>query len=290
MDLACLTVLVEAAHAGSIAAAARRLGMSPLTATRRLAALEADVGARLMNRNTRSLALTPEGEALLPYAQAILENEAAARASTRPSSAGATGLLRLTASAAFGRKVVAPVVADFLKANPSVCVDLQLTDALVDIVAQGIDLAIRIAPLKDSNLIARRLATNPRALYATPAYLAEYGAPRRIADLGRHQCLAFSGTSHWAFAGNGRDGRVRVRARFSANSIEGLREMCLADLGIAVLSDWDVREETADGRLVRLTVEDGEPEPLAVWAVHPSSRFVPAKVRLFMTALEKTLQ
>lgn len=290
MDIASLTVLVEAANAGSLAAAARRLGLSPLTATRRLAALEAEIGARLMQRSTRSLALTPEGEAFLPYAQAILENEAAALASVRPSAAGASGLLRLTASAAFGRKVVAPVIADFMKANPQVCVDLLLTDALVDIVAQGIDLAIRIAPLKDSTLIARRLSTNPRALYATPAYLDEHGTPGVVADLIRHQCLAFSGTTHWSFAGGGHTNRVRVRARFSANSIEGLREMCLAGLGIAILSDWDVHEAVDDGQLVRFTLADGEPEPLAIWAVYPSSRFVPPKVRLFMAALETALR
>jgi Transcriptional regulator len=290
MDVACLSVLVEAASAGSLASAARRLGISPLMATRRLAALEADVGARLMQRTTRSLALTPEGEALLPFAQAILENEAAARASVRPSTAGASGLLRLTASAAFGRKVVTPVVADFLKANPQVSVDLLLTDTQVDIVGQGIDLAIRIAPLKDSTLIARRLAPNPRTLYATPSYLEEHGTPHTVADLARHQCLTLTGTTHWSFTGNTRSNRIRVQARFSANSIEGLREICRAGLGIAILSDWDVREEVARGDLVPITLADGELEPLEIWAVHPSSRFVPPKVRLFTEALAKALR
>ncbi|UEM07684.1 LysR family transcriptional regulator (plasmid) [Skermanella rosea] len=290
MDLAAVAVLVEAANAGSLAAAARRLGISPLMATRRLAALEAEVGARLMHRTTRALALTPEGEGLLPFAQAMLENEAAARASVRPAAAGASGLLRLTASAAFGRKVVAPVIAGFLKANPQVSVDLLLTDALVDMVAQGVDLAIRIAPLKDSSLIARRLANNPRHLYATPSYLEEHGTPGAVADLVRHQCLGFSGATHWPLAGGARGNRVRVQARFSANSIEGLREICLAGLGIAILSDWDVREEVARGQIVPLRLTDGEPEPLAIWAVHPSSRFVPPKVRLFTAALAEALR
>ncbi|WP_207460511.1 LysR family transcriptional regulator [Azospirillum sp. SYSU D00513] len=290
MDLACLAVLVEAAQAGSLAAGARRLGISPLTATRRLATLEDDVGARLMHRTTRSLALTPEGEALLPFAQAMLENEAAARASVRPSSAGASGLLRLTASAAFGRKVVAPVVAEFLRANPQVSVELQLTDAQLDVAGQGIDLAIRIAPLRDSGLIARRLAPNPRALYAAPSYLAEQGTPATVADLTRHQCLALTGATHWSFLGEPRGNRVRVQARFSANSIEGLREICLAGLGIAVLSDWDVREDVRQGRLVPLPLAGGELEPLAIWALYPSARFVPPKVRLFIAALERALR
>ncbi|MFL7904750.1 LysR family transcriptional regulator [Azospirillum argentinense] len=290
MDLAGLAVLVEAAQAGSLAGAARRLGISPLMATRRLAALEEAMGARLMQRTTRSLALTPEGEAMLPFAQAMLENEAAARASVRPSSAGASGLLRLTASAAFGRKVVVPVVADFLTDNPQVSVDLLLTDMVVDIVGQGIDLAIRIARLKDSALIARRLADNPRGLYATPGYLAARGTPATVADLAEHECLCLSGTTHWSFVGDGRERRIRVRGRFTANSIEGLRDICLAGLGIAILSEWDVREEVARGALVALRLFDGELEPLAVWGVHPSARFVPPKVRLFMDALAKALR
>ncbi|MHA7064157.1 LysR family transcriptional regulator [Azospirillum argentinense] len=290
MDLAGLAVLVEAAQAGSLAGAARRLGISPLMATRRLAALEEAMGARLMQRTTRSLALTPEGEAMLPFAQAMLENEAAARASVRPSSAGASGLLRLTASAAFGRKVVVPVVADFLTDNPQVSVDLLLTDTVVDIVGQGIDLAIRIASLKDSALIARRLADNPRGLYATPGYLAARGTPATVADLAEHECLCLSGTTHWSFVGDGRERRIRVRGRFTANSIEGLRDICLAGLGIAVLSEWDVRDEVARGALVALRLSDGALEPLAVWGVHPSARFVPPKVRLFMDALAKALR
>ncbi|WP_188262804.1 LysR family transcriptional regulator [Azospirillum tabaci] len=290
MDLAGLAVLVEAAQAGSLAGAARRLGISPLMATRRLAALEEAMGARLMQRTTRSLALTPEGEAMLPFAQAMLENEAAARASVRPSSAGASGLLRLTASAAFGRKVVVPVVADFLKDNPQVSVDLLLTDTVVDIVGQGIDLAIRIASLKDSALIARRLADNPRGLYATPGYLAARGTPAAVADLVEHECLCLSGATHWSFVGDGRERRIRVRGRFTANSIEGLRDICLAGLGIAVLSEWDVREEVARGTLAALRLSDGALEPLAVWGVHPSARFVPPKVRLFMDALARALR
>ncbi len=290
MDIPALAVLIEAANGGSLAAAARRLGISPLMATRRLAGLEADVGARLIHRTTRALSLTPEGEALLPFAQAILENAAEARASVRPAACGASGLLRLTASPAFGRKIVAPVVAGFLRDNPAVTVDLLLTDGLVDIVAHGIDLAIRIAPLKDSGLIARRLATNPRGLYATPGYFAEHGRPEQIADLAHHQCLMISGTTHWPFVSGTRTARARVQGRFTANSVEGLHQICLAGLGIAMLSTWDVREEVEDGRLETLTLADGAPEQLPIWAVHPSSRFVPPKVRLFVSALEAALR
>lgn len=290
MDLPSLAVLVEAAQAGSLAAAARRLGISPLMATRRLAALEENVGARLVHRTTRSLSLTPEGESFLPFARAMLENEAAARDSVRPATQGASGLLRVTASVPFGRKVVTPVVAEFLRDNPQASVDLLLTDGLVDIVAEGIDLAIRIAPLKDSGLIARRLAVNPRALYAAPAYLAEYGRPETVADLAHHRCLATNGSPHWTMTGPGGVARIRPQGNFTTNSFEALRDIALAGGGIVILSTWNAREDVAAGRMVRLTLADGEPEPLAIWAVHPSAHLVPPKVRLFVAALERAVR
>ena len=169
INLTNVTVLLEAVQAGSLAAAARRLRITPMLASRRLAELEAEVGARLMHRTTRALALTVEGEAFLPHAQALLEEEALARAAVRPVSAGLTGILRVTASVPFGRKVVAPQVAVFLRDHPGLQIDLLLSDGIVDIVAQGIDLAIRIAPLRENALIARRLADNPRASMRRPA-------------------------------------------------------------------------------------------------------------------------
>lgn len=289
MDLADVGVFVEAARAGSLAGAARRLGITPMAASRRMAALEQEVGARLVHRTTRSLSLTAEGEAFLPHAQAMLEGEAAARAAIRPSDAGASGLLRITASAAFGRKVVAPAAAEFMHANPEVSIDLLLTDSVVDIVAGGVDLAIRIAPLRDNSLIARRLADNPRALYAAPAYLERRGAPRKLADLAEHDCLAMSGATHWAFVSGGRQVQQKVAGRFTASGVEGLHQACLGGSGITPLSAWDVRDEVADGRLVELPLEDAALPGWSIWAVYPTARHAPAKVRLFVAALAARL-
>ncbi|PTQ07480.1 LysR family transcriptional regulator [Sphingomonas oleivorans] len=290
MDLSDIAILVEAIHAGSLAAAARRLGIAPMAASRRLAALEEQLGTRLVHRTTRALALTPEGEAFLPYAQAMLEDEANARAAVRPSAAGASGLLRVTASVPFGRKVVTPMIPDFMRANPDVQVDLLLTDSIVDIVAQGIDVAVRIATLRENALVARRLADNPRALYAAPAYIADHGAPTTLAELARHQCLATTGVSHWTFLNGARTVRQKVAGRFTASSVEALHQACLGGLGIANLSAWDVKEELAAGRLLPITLADAHPEPLAVWAVYPTARLVPPKVRLFVAALEACLR
>jgi DNA-binding transcriptional LysR family regulator len=290
MNLADLSVLIEAVQAGSLAAAGRRVGITPMAASRRLAALEAELGVRLVHRTTRALSLTPEGEAFLPHARALLEQEAESRAAVRPAKAGASGLLRITASVPFGRKIVTPMVAGFLDANQEVRVELLLSDGIVDIAGQGIDLALRIGPLRDSTLIARRLADNRRALYAAPSYLARCGAPRRHADLTAHECLALPGATHWTFERGGRPLQQRVAGRFSADSIEALHQACLDGLGIVRLSDWNVRDDLAKGRLVEIALEDAALPEQAIWAVYPSTRLVPAKVQLFLSAFQTHLR
>jgi DNA-binding transcriptional LysR family regulator len=289
IDLANLAVLLEAVQAGSLAAAARRLRITPMLASRRLAELEAELGVRLMHRTTRSLSLTVEGEAFLPHARALLEEEAVARASVRPGSADVTGMLRVTASVPFGRKVVAPLVPAFLQRHPGLQVDLLLSDGIVDIVAQGLDLAIRIAPLRENTLVARRLADNPRCLYAAPAYLAEHGVPAEPADLAGHRCLALTGMSHWTFLAGGGALRQRISGPFTSSSVEALHQACLGGLGLTMLSAWDVRDDVAAGRLLPVSLGAWEPERLAIWAVYPTARLVPPKVRLFIAALDARL-
>lgn len=290
MNLSDVGVFIEAARAGSLAAAARRLGVSPMAASRRLAALEAEVGARLVHRTTRALSLTPEGEAFLPHAHAMLESEAAARAAIRPSEAGASGVLRVTASAPFGRKIVAPMIPGFMRANPDLHVDLLVTDHVLDIVAGGLDVAIRIAALRDNSLIARRLDDNPRKLYAAPRYVAERGAPKVLADLAGHECLAISGVSHWTFRVGERAVQQRVSGRFAASGVEALHLACLGGLGITMLSDWNIREDVAAGRLVEIPLADAVLESWSIWAVYPTARLVPAKTRLFIDALAAHLK
>ena len=286
MNLSDVAVFVEANKANSLAGAGRRLGIAPMLASRRLAALEDELGVRLLQRTTRALSLTPEGEAFLPHAQAMLEALGDGLGAIRPSDTGASGLLRITASVPFGRQVVAPFATEFLRANPEAQVDLLLTDSVVDIVGQGIDLAIRIARLRESGLIARRLAPNPLGLYAAPAYLQERAAPRRIADLATHKCLAITGVRHWSFIGTGGNTvRQRIGGRFTASSPEALREACIGGEGIGQLSGWMTVDDLAADRLVAITLEDGAPEPLDIWAVHPSARLVPAKTRLFIDGL-----
>ncbi|TDT92834.1 MULTISPECIES: LysR family transcriptional regulator [Azorhizobium] len=290
MEFIALSVLAETAAAGSLAAAARRLRISPMAASRHLATLEQELGVRLVHRTTRALTLTDEGQVFLPHAQTLLEEKAAAIASICSPEDKATGLLRLSCSAAFARRIINPVVAHFMEANPQVRVDVMISDTVVDVVAEGIDLAIRIAQLGDSTLIARRLADNPCLLIASPAYLARHGRPQTMADLKTHECLTTPNRSHWTFASEGRSVRVKASGRYSSSSMESLHQACIAGLGIANLSLWNVREEIADGRLEAIHLSDGEPETLAIWAVYPTRRLVPAKVRLFIEALSARLR
>lgn len=289
MDTDAVAVLVAAAAAGSLSGAARRLGLTPMIATRRLAALERDLGVRLMQRTTRSVALTPEGEAFLPFAQAVLEGEAAGRASLRAASAGVSGRLRVSTSLAFGRKVVAPLVPRLLADHPELHVDLELTDHVVDLVASGTDLSIRLGLLRDSSMVARRLAPNPRVLCAAPAYVAARGRPETLDDLRGHECLALTANTHWTFETGGRERQVRVQGRFTANSIEALHQAALGGAGIALLSAWNVGDDLAAGTLVRIDLAGAVPQEWAVWAVYPSARMVLPKLRTFVSALEGAL-
>lgn len=290
MDLSDIAIFVEAVRVGSLAGAARRLGVNAMAASRRLAALEAEIGVRLVHRTTRTLSPTADGEAFLPHAQAMLDEQASALEALRPTGGGISGQLRVTASAAFGRKVVAPMIAPFMRDHPDLHIDLLLTDDQVDIVGQGIDLAIRIAKLRDNHLVARRLADNPRRLCASRAYVEAHGTPRTLADLADHCCLLGTGTSHWTFVRNGKTVRHKVAGRFSASSIEALHEACLGGLGIANISAWNVESDLRDGHLKQIVLDDTEPEPLAIWAVYPTARMVPMKVRAFVDALEQALR
>jgi len=290
MDTANLAVLVEAASAGSLSAAARRLGIAPMLATRRLAALEQDLGVRLLHRTTRSLSLTPEGEAFLPYAVNLLEAESAGRGVLQSTGHGASGLLRVTMSVVFGRKIVMPLIPKLLQNNPDLRIDLDLNDAKLDIVASGFDLAIRIGQLRDNSLIAKRLGDSPRVLCAAPDYLRQRGTPRLLADLAGHDCILPSGLSHWSFQVAGGRQQVKVAGRFSANNIDAQFAAAVSGLGLVTLARWNIQSDLEAGRLVEIPLEDARPDVLPIWVVYPSVRQILPKLRLFVAALEAALK
>lgn len=289
MNTQDVLVFTTAVAAGSLSEAARRLGMPSMMATRRLAALEATVGVRLMHRTTRSLSLTPEGETFLPYAQALVENAEEALGQLGSGTKTASGLLRVSVPVAFGLQFVAQIVPQLLQDNPDLRISLDMNDALPDLVSSGMDLAIRIARLKDSNLIARKLADNPRILVASPDYLRKRGTPRVLDDLQKHDCLPIANIQQWNFISGGNERHMRLNPRFSATSIEGCHAVSIAGGGIALLANWNVEKDLKAGRLVEIRLDDAAPQTIGIWAVYPTRKLLPQKVSVFISALQDVL-
>jgi len=289
MNLQDVSLFLVITETGSLTQAAKRQGISAMAVSRRLASLEQELGTRLLQRTTRSVSLTQEGTEFLPYARALIDAEAGARALFSPSTRGAAGLLRITAPSGFGRRNILPFVSELLADNPELSIDLQLSEDVVDIVGRGIDVAIRIAPLKDSTLIARKIVDNPRVLCASPGYLQANEKPQFTGDLMKHHCLRLSSVPQWLFERDGEVIRVGVDGRFISDNVEGVRELCVQGLGIAQLTRWDVMKEIRDGALVEIELSDARPQALSVWAVLPTTRYLPLRVSTFIDKLKSSL-
>ncbi|MDR3529106.1 MAG: LysR family transcriptional regulator [Rhodopila sp.] len=285
MDLADVALFRAIASAGSLSAAARQMDTTPMLVSRRLAALEAELGGRLFHRTTRSLSLTPEGEAFLPHAVALLQARDAAFDSVSSGASGLTGVLKITAPNVIGHSVVVPVVAELIADNPALRVDLTLSDGFIDIATAGLDVAVRVADMKPSDLIATRVADNPFTLIASPGYVARFGQPAKAEDLVSHPCIRLHAMDSWPFMHGGEAHRVRIGGPLSASTVDAVRAACIAGVGIAMLTYWDVHEHIARGELQRIVLADVEPLEVGVWAVFPTRNQMPARVRVFIDAL-----
>ena len=282
-----MSVFARVVATGSLSAAARELGLSPAMVSRRLAGLEGRLGVRLLNRTTRSLHLTDEGASYYEACTRVLAEIAEADAAVSAGRQEPRGALRVALPASFGNQYVAPLVPQFAERYPQVQLALSLSDRNVNLVEEGFDLAIRIANLADSSLAARKLAPNRRVVCATPAYLARHGVPRTPQDLAQHNCLlAGDFASTWEYKGpDGKPGSVRITGRYVCDNWEVLREWALAGLGVALKSTWDVRRHLEDGSLVTLLPGYAFHTDVAIWAVYPHRRHLPAKTRAFIDFL-----
>lgn len=289
MNLQDVSLFLVITETRSLTQAAKRLNISSMAVSRRLASLEEELGTRLMQRTTRSVSLTQEGMEFMPYARALIEAESGARGLFSPSTQGVSGLLRITAPSGFGRRNILPLVSGLLSDNPKLSIDLQLSEDVIDIVGKGIDVAIRIAPLKDSTLIARKIADNPRVICASPDYLQVYGKPQSLDDLTQHNCLRLSSVPQWIFERDNDIVRASVEGRFVSDNVEGVRELCIQGLGIAQLTRWDVLKEIREGALVELALADVRPQALSIWAVMPTTRYLPLRVSTFIEKLKSSL-
>lgn len=294
--LKAIETFVNVAARGTLTAAARSEGVAPAIVGRRLDALEAYLGVKLLVRTTRRLTLTHEGAAFLEDCQRLLTDLANAEASVSAGGMKATGHLRLTAPAGFGRRHVAPLVPLFRERHPDVTISLNLSDRVIDLAAEGYDCAVRVGDLPDSSLVSVRLADNRRLCVATPRYLKQHGLPRHPNDLVHFDCLTLSSdasqTRGWAFQlPPGADGKggalIHLRPGGPLDCSDGqvLHEWCLAGYGIAWRSIWEVESDIAAGRL-QSVLDDFAAPPNGIYAVFPQRKHLPLRVRLWIDFLK----
>ncbi|MCI1190372.1 LysR family transcriptional regulator [Calidifontimicrobium sp. SYSU G02091] len=282
---------VGVATKGSLTAAAHAEGVAPAVIGRRIDALEERLGVKLLVRTTRRITLTHEGSAYLEDCQRILADLANAEASVSAGGVKASGYLRVTAPAGFGRRHVAPLVPRFLAQHPDVHLSLNLSDRIVDIVNEGVDCAVRVGDLPDSSLVSVRLADNRRLCVATPAYLQRAGVPQHPSDLHKHECLTLSSdasqTRGWAFTIDGQVTHLRPHGRLDCSDGQVLHDWCVQGLGIAWRSTWEVEHEIAAGTLVSV-LDDFAAPPNGIYAVFPQRKHLPLRVRLWIDFLKHT--
>jgi DNA-binding transcriptional LysR family regulator len=289
--LAQIESFVAVANKGSLTAVGHAQGMAPAAIGRHIDALEARLGVKLLLRTTRRITLTPEGNAFLEDCQRLLGEIATAEARISQGSVKASGHLRLTAPAGFGRRHVAPLVPRFLQLHPDLEISLNLSDRIVDIVNEGVDCAVRVGDLPDSSLISVRLADNRRLCVGAPAYLDRAGEPRHPSELARHECLTLSSdasqTRGWAFQIDGALTHLRPSGRLNCSDGQVLHDWCVAGLGLAWRSTWEVEQEIAAGAL-RSVLDAFIAPPNGIYAVFAHAKHLPLRVRLWIDFLKTT--
>ncbi|SEQ23944.1 transcriptional regulator, LysR family [Faunimonas pinastri] len=291
-NLRAIRVFVMVVQSGSLSAAGRQIGMSPASVSRYINALEDGIGSRLLNRSSRKLTLTEAGHVYFQHAEQILNQLDEAESSISQLQRSPRGTLRVHSRLLFGTRELVPALPAFLEQYPDIKVDLMLSNQVIDLVEQNIDVDIRIGALEDSSLIARKLTGSERVLCASPAYLARSAPIHVPADLAQHNCLTYRlnmGRTVWRFAdANDMISEVPVDGGLQTDNGPSLREFALAGVGIVLMPDWSIREDLARGSLVQVlsdyrvsyaAFENG------IYAVYQPSRYMSAKVRLFVDFL-----
>ncbi|MFY1917675.1 LysR family transcriptional regulator [Achromobacter xylosoxidans] len=288
-DLASsLEFFVLLARHRNLSTVARQLDLTPPATTKRLAQLEARLGVRLVNRTTRSISLTPEGETYLHYATRILADVREMEEVVSSSGSVPKGLLRINATLGFGRTAIAPIVSEFALHHPQVEVQLDVTDRPIDLVESGVDLGIRFGALPDQRLVARRVLSNRRFLCAAPRYLARHGTPASLRDLADHQCIIHRQNEDaygvWRFTRDGRAETVKVHGALSSNDGDIVLNWALDGHGILVRSEWDLAKYLESGRL-RVVLPEFILPSADLFVYYPSKRDLSARTRAFIDFL-----
>jgi len=287
-----IQVFVKVAESGGFAAAARALGLSPPGVTRAVAALEKRLGTRLFVRTTRSVRLTTSGTRFLQDGKRILLELAEAEDAAVGAHADPRGELRITAPALFGRMYVTPILGDFLDRYPLMSAQTLFVDRVVNLMDEGLDVAIRVGDLPDSSLSAVRVGEVRRVMFAAPQYLEDHGTPRHPAEIIEHrliQSLGIGATSEWPFQEDGKALSVRAEARLRMNANDAVIDLALRGWGISRLMSYKIAPYLADGRL-QVVLSDFEVPPVPIHVVHQEGRLVSAKVRAFVDFMVERLR
>jgi len=279
--LQAMAAFVRIVDRGSLTGAAESLRVSLPSVVRTLAALEAALDVRLLNRTTRRMALTDEGREYYARCQRVLTDIDDAEAALSARRAAPKGRLRVTAPVMFGRMHVAPVITEFVGQYPAVRVELILLDRVVDLVEEGLDVAVRIGHLPDSSLVALPIGETRRVVCASPVYLKRAGTPVALADLAAHRCVTFGGIApgnEWTFAAGGKTVRVAITAALSSNQIDPVLDACVQGAGLGQFLSYQVAA-LLETRALKRVLADFEPPPLPIHAIYPSARFLSSNVR-----------
>lgn len=282
-----ISTFVEVIAKGSLSAAARAEGIAPAMIGRRLDALEKRLGVKLLQRTTRKIALTNEGSAFLENCQRILADLENAESAVAERSIKASGHLTISAPAGFGRQHVAPLLPSFLAEHRDVTITLSLNDRVVDLIGEGIDVAIRIAPLSDSNMVGVKLAANQRVIVASPGYIKRYGKPKSLGELDKHNCLAISSDGSqrgWTFRQNSKNVTIKVAGNMVCNDGEVLHDWALSGKGLAWRSMWEVGAEIESGKLVTV-LDEFAAAGNDIYAVFAQRQHLPLRIRAFVDFL-----
>lgn len=284
--LQAMTAFVRVVETGSFSGAARHIGVGQPAVSKTVAQLEDRLQVRLLVRSTHGLMPTDAGLRFYERAKMAIQEADEAELQARGAGAGLTGRLRVSAATTFARLLIVPRLPEFLKRHPDLEIDIVLDDRVIDLVSEGIDVALRMGQLSDSSALARRLAQGQRSVIATPAYLKRAGTPSVPADLAAHEAIVYSQLENsWMFRKGGTEASVAIRGRVRVSAAEGIRAAVLADMGLTVNSDWMFAPELQSGAVVRV-LEDWRLPPVDLWAVFPTGRLASAKARAFADFVE----
>ncbi|OOG49116.1 LysR family transcriptional regulator [Rhodanobacter sp. C01] len=288
--LQAMTTFVRVVEAGSFSGAARVLNIGQPAVSKTVAQLEQHLQVRLLLRSTHGLTPTEAGVRFFERARLAIQEADEAEQAARGAGAGLSGRLRISAAPTFARLHVIPRLPRFLDAHPGLDVDVILDDRAIDLIAEGIDVSLRMGTLADSNAVARKLASSRRSVLATSDYLARAGIPRMPADLAAHETVVYSQLSNvWNFSRDGAEVSIAVRGRARFSAAEGIRAAVLAHMGLTIASDWMFAPELADGRVCRL-LEGWSLPDIDLWAVFPTGRMASAKARMFADFVETAMR